>query len=469
MPKDVETSEVKVHSDAATNAPQKRQWPRRSQSFFEKHQTLLSVIAIIAITGGGIWWFTRPKESAADKKKDRSVPVTVARAGVESVPIEIRTIGNVLAYSTVNVVPQVGGQLKKVCFTQGQLVKQGDLLFQIDPRPYQAALDQARGNVAKDAALVKAAEATVQKDIANVEQLQANLSRDVASAGYAKVEMKRYVDLVNQGAVSHEQSDQMTTNAATSEATILADKKAIENARAIVASDRAQVDTAKGTLEADEAVLQNAQIQLGWTQIRSPLDGRTSSLNVYQGNVVAANNSTPLVSIAQVQPIYIQFTVPEANLDHIRRCLSAGTLRVEALVEGVKKNAVEGAVSFLENTVNTTSGTIVLRATFTNQENRLYPGQFVDVIVTMPPDSSSVVVPAAAVSPSQQGNSVYVVDSNLKVRLVPVELARTHGDTAAISKGLNAGDMVVTDGQLQLMPGATVRIVDENGKPLSKQ
>jgi multidrug efflux system membrane fusion protein len=235
-----------------------------------------------------------------------------------------------------------------------------------------------------------------------------------------------------------------------------------------VDSDKAQVETAKATLQADRAAEQNVQIQLGWTEIRSPIDGRTSSLNVYEGNVVAANNVTPLVSIAQVQPIYISFTVPEAYLDNLRHSLAAGTLQVEAMVEGIKKNSVKGAVSFLENTVNTTSGTIVLRATFANTDNRLYPGQFVDVIVNMPAEGKSVVIPAAAIQPSQQGNSVYIVDKNNKVRLVPVELARTHGDMAAIGQGISPGDVVVTDGQLQLMPGATIRVVDENGSPSRK-
>jgi multidrug efflux system membrane fusion protein len=295
--------------------------------------------------------------------------------------------------------------------------------------------------------------------------LQANVAKDVAAAKYADAEQKRYATLVKQGAVSSEQSDQMSTNAATAQAVIDADNKAVENARDVVNADKAAIDTAIGTLQADQAAASNAKIQLGWTEIRSPLDGRTGSLNVYEGNVVQANQTTALVTIDQITPIYIQFTLPELSLDQIRSGIQNGTLKVEALIEGQKTDSVEGSVSFLQNTVDTTSGTVTLRATFANAKTRLFPGQFVDVVVTMPSDGNTVVVPATALQTSQQGNSVYVVQPDNTVNFVTVELKRTYGNMAAIGKGLKAGDVVVTDGQLQLTPGAKVAIQKTMGRP----
>ena len=425
-----------------------------------KAATLIALVVLGAITavGGYVLMHSSQTKDSGAAKRDKAPPVTVAQAVSQNVPIEVRTIGNVLSYSVVNVVPQVSGQLTKVTFTQGQVVKKGDLLYQIDPRPYQAALQQAQGNVAKDVALVNAARANLAKDTAQVGLLQATVGKDVAAASYAKDEMKRYASLVNQGAVSHEQSEQMTTNAATSEQQIEADKKAVENAQQVLNADKAAIATAQGTLEADRAAASNASIQLGWTEIRSPLDGRTGSLNVYEGNVVQANQTTPLVTIDQVQPIYIQFTLPEQNLDQIRRAITDKTLKVAASIEGQKADSVEGTVSFLQNTVDTTSGTVSMRATFANTRKKLFPGQFVDVVVTMPSDGATVVVPATALQTSQQGNSVYVVQADNTVKFVTVDLKRTYGNLAAIGKGLNPGDIVVTDGQLQLNPGMKVSV-----------
>ncbi len=425
---------------------------------------VVAAVVIVAALVGALAYYRSADEASkrAAAKKERDVPVVVARATIQQVPIRIKTIGNVLPYSVVNVLPQVNGQLTKVYFTQGQFVRKGDPLFQIDPSPYQAALDQAEGNVARDRAQIQTAQANLARDLAQVGQLRANLQKDSAQLKFASAEKERYNMLVNQGAVSREQSDQMMTNEATGSAAVEADRKAIENALSVVNADRAMIDTARGTLKADEAAAKNARIQLGWTLIRSPIDGRTGSLNVYQGNIVNANNAnTPLVSIYQVQPIYISFTVAEQYLDQIRRAMASNTLRVQALLEGVKTDSVEGAVSFLENSVNTTTGTVTLRATFANADKHLYPGQFVDVIVTMPPDGKTVVIPASAVQTSQQGNCVYVVRPGNKVDFLPVDLRRTYGEWAAIGSGINAGDVVVTDGQLQLIPGARVRIVRE--------
>jgi multidrug efflux system membrane fusion protein len=424
---------------------------------------LVLFISAIALLAAAPFAYSKLFPSVLDikQKGDRPTPVTVATATLKEVPISIRSIGNVLSYTVVNVVPQVGGQLKKVYFTQGQAVKKGDLLFQIDPVQYQAIYQQMLGNVARDAAQVQQAQATLEKDIAQVGALRANLAKDSASNKYASIEQSRYNKLQIEGAVSVEQSDQTVSNAAQAQATLEADRMAIENAEATVKGDRAAIETAKGTLEADRAAADNAKIQLGWTQIRSPIDGRTSSLNVYEGNVVTANATTPLVTIDQVQPIYVNFTVPEQYLDEVRKNLQKGTLNVEASIEGKKKNAVSGAVSFLQNTVDTTTGTVQLRAAFANTDLKLYPGQFVDVVVSMPPDGKTVVVPSKALQTTQAGTAVYIVKSDDTVIFSPVDVARTFGDLAALSKGVAVGDTVVTDGQLQLTPTSKVQIVKD--------
>jgi membrane fusion protein, multidrug efflux system len=430
------------------------------QALFRK--IILCLLPIIAVAL--LIYFFIPKKDKS-KRNDKVAPVSVAVAQQKAVPIEIRTTGNVQAYSVVNVLPQVGGQLIKECFTQGDFVKKGQLLFEIDPGPFKAIYDQAMGNVSRDKAQIKAAEATLDKDQAQLGSYKANLDRDMGQLGFSKIEKLRYLTLMDQGAVSKEQSDQMNTNETSANATVKSDTEQIKNGEAVVEVDRAQIATAKGTLEVDQASARSAKISLGWCTICSPMDGRTSTLNVYQGNIVTANSTQmPLVTIAQVQPIYISFSVPEEYLSTVRRCLNAGTLKVKALIEGLRSDTVLGNASFLEYTVNTTSGTALLRATFPNTDMRLYPGQFVDVIVTMPPDGKSIVVPANAVQTTQQGNSVYVVQSDNTVNLVRVDLKRTYGDWAAIAKGISNGDVVVTDGQLALTPGAKVKIIKSETK-----
>ncbi|MBX9689486.1 MAG: efflux RND transporter periplasmic adaptor subunit [Candidatus Obscuribacterales bacterium] len=429
----------------------------------EKKPSILRFLLLFLLGGvllAGLWYFTgSTKKAKAPEPRDKTIPVTVAVAQEESVPIEIRSIGNVLAYSVVNVVPQVSGQLKHVYFKQGAFVKQGEPLFQIDPSPYQASLEQAEGNLARDRATVQQAEAALAKDMAHIGEMEAMLGKDRAQAVFAERQDQRYKVLLSQGAVSLEQHDQVDTNLAVAKATIQADIKQVENAKSVLEADKAAIRTARGQTQADEAMVHTAQIQLGWTTIRSPINGKTSSLNVYEGNVVTAQSNQPLVSIAQVKPIYVTFTVPEQYLDQVRQALKNKTLKLEANIEGVKENAVIGDVSFLENTVNTSTGTVTMRATFANEDGRLFPGQFVDVVVSIPAPEASVVVPSTALQTTQQGTAVFVVQEDKTVRLAPVQLQRSSASTAALGKGIKAGEIVVTDGQLQLAPGTKVRVV----------
>lgn len=428
-----------------------------------RNWTVLTILVILALAAGFYAVSVFQKNSAeklAGKaaQKERVVPVVVAPAVEKALPIELRSIGNVTPYSVVNIVPQVGGQLLHVYFTQGKTVRKGDLLFQIDPRPYQAALDQAEGNVARDRAQIEAARANLAKDRAQIGQAEANLARDRAQAVYAGVQKDRYEMLVREGAVSHEQSDQVNTNSTQANATIEADLKVIENARAVTRADEAAIATAQGTLKADLGIAEQARIQLGWTKIRAPIDGLIGSLNVYEGNVVAANGGSPLVTIAQMDPIYVSVTVPEQYLNDLRRSQQQGTLSLSAMVEGRAAEAVQGDISFMENTVNTSTGTILLKAKFPNPSQKLFPGQFVDVLIKMPPAGSSVVVPARSVITTQQGNSVYVLQADGTASLTAVKVGQASGEDIAVLEGLKVGDTVVTDGQLQLSPGAKVKV-----------
>jgi multidrug efflux system membrane fusion protein len=396
------------------------------------------------------------------------VPVSIAKAKLQTLPLEIRNIGNVESFSVVNVIAQVGGQLTDVYFKQGQYLKKGDLLFQIDPRPYEAQLAQAEANVARDKSQINSAQANLEKDMATVRQGQANLDKDMASQKYADVEVGRYISLVNEGAVSHEQSDQVKTNSETARATVASDTAVIENAKAVIDSDKAAIMTARANLNADKAAADNLRIQLGFTKIYSPVNGITGALNVYQGNVVRANDTTPLVTINQIQPIYVTCSVPETYLSALRESISEGTITVSARVGGDKKNTISGgALSFIDNTVDKTTGTIRLRATFPNENKLLWPGEFTDVIVNLPGAKPQMVVPTSAIVNDQQGQSVFIVRADNTVDLVPVQVDRTYGENSIVSEGIKEGDTVVIDGQLKLLPGSAVDVSQAPIRPPS--
>jgi multidrug efflux system membrane fusion protein len=404
-----------------------------------------------------------PAQGAADgmtritPKRPDFVPVVTDVAMLKTLPLEIHNIGNVEAYSVVNVIAQVGGQLSKVAINQGQDVKVGQLMFQIDPRSYQAQLDQAVANVSRDSSQISSAQANLQKDMAMQKQAEAILQKDTASQQYADVEVERYRRLVDDGAVSVEQADQIKTNSDTAGATVASDKASVDNAKAVVASDLAAVKTARATKAADQAAADNLRVQLGYTQIRSPINGRTGALNVYQGNVVRANDTTPLITINQVQPIFVTFSIPEVHLEEVRQAQKSGDLKVAARVGGDKKAVEQGQLTFIDNTVDRTTGTLRLKATFPNLNQYLWPGQFVDVVLNLPGAKPSVVVPSRAVQADQNGSSVYVVKPDQTVSFQPVQVDRTYGEYTLIKKGVNVGDTVVVDGQLRLGPGSKVK------------
>jgi multidrug efflux system membrane fusion protein len=364
-----------------------------------------------------------------------AVPVAAATVMSKTVPIQVRSIGNVEASSTIQIKAQVGGELMKVHFTEGQFVKKGDMLLTIDPRPSEAAVSQIEANIQKDAAQAK--------------QAQAVLAKDAAQAKNAEAEERRYAELVEKGVVSKEQYDQVRMNFEALQATLNADKAAI--------------NSAEQAIKADEANLANARLQLSYCFIHSPIDGRTGSLMVHRGNLVKAND-VAIVVIDQIDPIRASFTVPEQQLSDIKKYSAQGTLRVQAIIPGQEQQPIEGTISFVDNAVDVTTGTIKLKGFFSNPEKRLWPGQFVNVVMTLTMQPDAVVVPSSAVQTGQTGTYVFVINSDLTVESRPVVVGRALEGETVIEKGLQSGEQVVTDGQLRLVPGAKIEIKGEAGE-----
>jgi len=328
--------------------------------------------------------------------------VTVAPAVQTTVPLQTRTIGIVEPYSTVMVKAQIEGTLMRVHFQEGQDVKTSDVLFTIDPRPYIAALNQA----------------------------QANLERDRVQADNAKKAASRDSTLHARGIASEEERDKAQ-----------ADAEALEAA-----------------VRADAAAIETTKVKLDYCTIRSPLNGRTGSLMVHEGNVVKGNDV--LVTIVQLSPIYVEFSVPELNLADLKKYMAAAKLKVLASATDDLSRPAVGELTFVDNMVDITLGTIMLKGTFPNKDRALWPGQFVNVVLTLTQQPNAVVVPAQAVQTGQQVRYVFVVTNESKAEERTVVVERTFDNQAIIAKGLKAGEKVVTDGLLRLVDGATVKVVE---------
>ncbi len=362
--------------------------PRRKRTF------AIALTALVAVAG------CSKKQAAAVQE---AVPVAVGTAARQDVPLDVRAIGHVDPYSTVSVKARVGGEVTRVGFREGQNVRRGDLLFQIDPRPYGAALAEK----------------------------QAQLERDRAIAKNAEEDANRYADLVQKDYVTREQYDATRSNAA----------------------------AALATAKADEAAVENAKLQLSYCTVTAPISGRTGAVLVYAGNQVKGNDDKPLVVLNEIQPVYVSFSVPESSLAEIRRHARTGQkLKVTASPSGSPSNPQTGELTFLDNTVDPSTGTILLKATFGNRDEALWPGEYVDAVLTLAIERSAIVVPPQAIQTGQSGQYVYVVKDDLTVESRPVTVARSHGSLAVVSKGLQPGERVVTDGQLRLSPGARVEI-----------
>jgi multidrug efflux system membrane fusion protein len=340
-----------------------------------------------------------------------AVPITVAQVVQKPMPLDLRVIGTAEAFSTVAVRAQITGELTSVTFKEGDDVKKGQVLFTLDRRPLEAALQQA----------------------------QANLARDAATAANAKAQAARYQDLAERGIATREQVDTSSTNATALEATAGADRAAVENAR----------------------------VQLQYATIAAPISGRTGVLMVHEGNLVRANDTTSLVIINQVTPINVIFSIPEAQLPEFKRYLAQRSVRVEASPPNDTGRPAVGRITFVDNAVDQATGTIKLKGTFANEDRRLWPGQFINIVVTLTTDPAAIVVPTLAVQTGPQGPYVFVVKPDHTAELRPVTIARAAGAETIIEKGLSVGETVVTDGQLRLVPGSPVTVKNENGEKVA--
>ncbi|HYL87343.1 MAG TPA: efflux RND transporter periplasmic adaptor subunit [Burkholderiales bacterium] len=372
-------------------------------------RVLIAGAVLVVLVAGGLAFYVstdiRAKEGRKAPKGPPPVPVTVALAAKETVPVRLSAIGNVDAYSTVAVKARVDGQIIEVNFKEGAAVTKGDVLFRIDPRPYQAALRQA----------------------------EANALRDAAARNQALSQEKRYQELLQKNFISKEAYAQIRTNA----------------------------ETAAAVAKASRAALENARLNLEYCTIASPLDGFVGKVLLQAGNLVKANDANPLAVINQVRPIYVNFAVPEQNLNEIRKHMAGGPLEVEALPVDPAQSHPQGKLIFVDNAVDPSTGTIRLRAQFDNDDAALWPGQFVNVSLRLYDQPDAILVPSQAVQTGPDGQYVYVVAEDMTAELRRVTVQRVEGERTIIANGLAPGDRVVTRGQLRLGPKVKVQV----GKP----
>lgn len=413
-----------------------------------------------------VFWFTHaqqkgePQAGQADKKP---VAVEVTPVTEQTVPLEIKTIGNVESISSVILKPRTDGQITGLFFKEGDMVSKGQLLFTIDTQPIQSTIAQTQATVSRDQAQVSQARAQLAKDQAQVRQAQAALKRDQAQLNYARAQEQRYAKLLSQQFISQSEYEQTLSTRHSAEETVMADQAAIQNAQAMLAADAASIESAQANVRADQAIVESNQIKLAYCYVRAPISGRTGSLKARLGDTVE-NKATPLVVINQVNPIYVGFSISEQTMNEVR--MTAGAVRTSSTSTQPFSVAVKtretpsltltGHLNFMENTVDTTTGTIRLKAFFDNQ-NHLWPGQFVDVVLYLAEQPHSLVIPSQAIQSGQKGDYVFVAEAG-KAVLRQVNISRVVNDMAVIQSGLKLGERVVTDGQFQLSPGSLIRL-----------
>jgi membrane fusion protein, multidrug efflux system len=356
-----------------------------------------------AVTAAGLSLLTGCAGTKAASGPPPPIPVLAATVAQKDVPLQVHAIGVVEAYSTVSVKTQITGELTGVFFKEGEDVQKGQLIFTLDKRPLEADVRRAEGT----------------------------LARDTAQAQNALSEQHRYEALVKAGVVSTQEYDRVASNATALEAAVRADKGSLENAR----------------------------VQLTYASIYSPINGRTGNLLVHQGNMVKANDVPALVNINRVEPIYVTFTVPQQFLAEVKQYARNGSLPVQTAIPGDSRGMITGRLSFIDNMVDSGTGTIKLKGVFANRDRRLWPGQFVDAYLTLKTQSNALVIPSQAIQNGQQGTFVYVIkdDNTVEVRPVTTSDAQQVGQLI-VQKGLAAGERIVTDGQLRLVPGSKVQI-----------
>jgi len=361
--------------------------------------------------------------------------VVTAKVSERDVPVDIAAIGNIEAYAAISIRSQVTGQLTEVAFREGDFVSRGQQLFTLDRRPIEAALAQAEANLTRDKALLA--------------QAEAQLSRDAAGAEYQQLAAERQNQLRDRGIISRDQAEQAAAQA--------------DATAALVKADRANIESAKAQLVAQQAAVDNARVQLEYTVIHSPIDGRSGSLSVKVGSLITANQ-TELTTIARVQPVFVTFTVPAVHLPTIKKHMADGSLPVTAVPQDADAQPASGMLTFVDNAVDVTTDTIKLKATLPNPDRRLWPGQFARITLRLSTLNHATVVPSQAVQTGQDGQYVFVVKQDSTVEQRPITVAQRVGDDIVVDKGVTPGEVVVTEGQLRLEPGSRVT-TDLNAAP----
>ena len=366
-----------------------------------KSKTLLPLIAFGAIGAAAwIWWNDAPAKANLPPSAPQAVPVDTVTARRQDVPITLSGLGTVQALNTVTITARVDGQIQKIAFKEGQDVKAGDLLAQIDPRPFQAALDQAT----------------------------AKKAQDVAQLLNDQLDLKRFQDLATKDFATHQQLDTQ---------------------KALVAQMHAEI-------QGDQAAIDNARTQLDYTTIKAPLDGRTGFRLVDQGNNVHATDTTGIVMITQIHPISVVFTLPEDQLGAVQHALVAGTVQATAVADDGKTVLDQGKLVLADNMIDQTTGTARFKAEFANQDNALWPGAFVNVQLLLETEHNALTIPSVAVERGPDGLFAYVVKPDAKIEAQPIKVSLNTGNVAVIDAGLTNGDEVVTAGQYRLEPGIAV-------------
>ena len=361
-------------------------------------------VLVAAVAGGALVMRDMPGSRAAAPKPAPAVPVSVAKVVTQSVPVRLRAIGNVEPHTTVAIKARIDGQIVAVHFKEGDEVHKGDVLFEIDKRPFEAQLAQAQATLAKDKALL---------DHANEQE-------------------RRYKDLLDKKFVSPDAYAQIRTNA----------------------------ETAAAQIRADEANIDSVKLQLAYCTIRAPITGYAGKIQLQQGNLVKANDTTPLVVINEIVPVDVSFAVPEQSLAAVRKYDADGELQVSAQVPNSGEQPIAGKLAFIDNTTDVSTGTIKLKAEFANHDKALWPGQFVDVVLTLTHEANATVVPATAIQNGPNGQYVFVLKPDHTVDVRDVKVERNEANLAVIAQGLAPGDVVVTVGQLRLAPGTRVTVAE---------
>lgn len=378
-----------------------------------RRRTIALTCMTVVAAGVAGWWLVPASPAPAEAAASPAIPVVTAKVGVSDMPLVKVGLGTVSAYNTVNVHSQVTGTIQKIGFVEGQTVKPGDVIAQLDPRLFQAALQQA----------------------------QANLARDEAHLANAQANLGRYIPLLKQGFSTQQQVGDQTASVA--------------QLRAAITSDQAAIDT--------------AQTQLSYTTITSPISGVTGIRQVDIGNIVHPADTTPIVTITQVQPISVIFTLPQKNLPEVQAAIRKGPLRAIAYPQDGTDALGHGSLLLVNNQISQASGTVELKAIFPNKNAKLWPGEFVQVRLVTGVQPSAVSVPISALQQGSSGQQVFVVGPENKVHLQPVKIAETLDGRALVSDGLKAGDTVVTSGQYRLQDGTEIDAVPAGSSSVQNQ